>query len=229
MVKPNNKYTELQKKFYVGGTTNHEIHNDNKDYWDFLLSDLKDNKKWVNKKALDFACGKGRNILNMLSLCDFIRVDGIDISNGNIEYCKNTYDKNKSEWYVNNGVDVSDLNTKEYDFIMSTIALQHIPVYDIRKSLISDLFRTLKDGGVFSFQMGYGDDLIDGLGRKRVSYFDNFYDATGTNSEIDVRITNVEDVKTDLEEIGFKNITFNIKPSFSDFGHNEWVYIRCEK
>ena len=45
-----------------------------------------------------------------------------------------------------------ELNTNEYDFVMSTIALQHICVYDIRYSIMKDIHRVLKDGGVFTAQ-----------------------------------------------------------------------------
>jgi len=228
MVNKDNKYTDMQKNQYAGGTNNHENHNGNPDYWNILLGDLKDKDKWDGKTALDFACGKGRNVTNMLNLCDWNRVDGIDISNGNIQYNKNEYISQNSEWYCNNGVDVSDLKDNEYNFIMSTIALQHIPVYDIRKSLITDLLRTLKSGGLFSFQMGYGNGLESPLG-PRVSYYENYYDAPGTNSVCDVRVQTEEEVVNDLKEIGFVNITTEIRESYSDSGHLQWIYIKAYK
>ena len=218
----------MQKSAYAGGTSNHEEHNTNPDYWSVLLGDLQTKEKWDGRVALDFACGKGRNVTNMFNLCDWARVDGVDISEGNILYNKNEYSSQNSNWYCNNGTDVSELKDNEYDFIMSTIALQHIPVYDIRKSLITDLFRTLKSGGIFSFQMGYGDNLESELGR-RVSYFENHYDATGTNSVCDVRIQNEEDVIKDLTEMGFVNITTQIRESYSDSGHPQWIYIKAYK
>ena len=218
----------MQKKAYAGGTSNHEEHNTNSDYWDILLSDLKNKERWNDKVALDFACGRGRNVTNMLSLCDWKRVDGIDISERNIEYNIQDFKNQNSEWYCNNGVDVSDLKENEYDFIMSTIALQHIPVYDIRKSLITDLLRTLKPGGLFSFQMGYGEGLDSELGR-RSSYYDNSYDAKGTNSVHDVRINNEQDVIDDLTNIGYVNITTEVRESYSDSGHTHWIYIKAYK
>jgi len=228
MVNKDNKYTNMQKNAYAGGTTNHEEHNLNPDYWEILLGDLQDKEKWDGKVALDFACGKGRNITNMFNLCDWKRVDGIDISNYNIESNKVTYLQQNSNWYCNNGIDVSELKNDEYDFIISTIALQHIPVYDIRKNLITDLLRTLKSGGLFSFQMGYGSDLNSQLG-PRSSYFENVYDAQNTNSIYDVRIQNVEDVIKDLTEIGFTNITTKIRESYSDSGHPQWIYVKAYK
>ena len=229
MITHENQYTNMQRDVYQQGTSNHEEHNGNEDYWNILLADLKDKKNWDGKIGLDFACGKGRNVTNMLNLCDWNRVDGIDLSIGNVNYNKETYKNQNSNWYANNGVDVSELKDDEYDFIMSTIALQHIPVYDIRKSLITDLFRTLKFGGVFSFQMGYGKDLSDVNGRPRSSYFDNSYDASYTNGEYDVRVQNEEDLIKDMESIGFKNVTVEIRDSWSDIGHPQWIYVRCEK
>ena len=228
MINKENKYTQMQKAQYLPGTNNHENHNANANYWDILLGDLKDKQNWDGKIALDFACGKGRNVTNMLNLCDWVRVDGIDISEGNISHNKNEYQSQNSNWYCNNGTDVSELNDNEYDFIMSTIALQHIPVYDIRKSLITDLLRTLKPGGMFSFQLGYGEGLESPIG-PRVSYFENHYDATGTNSICDVRVHTEEEVINDLNEIGFVNITTEVRESYDDSGHPQLIYIKCYK
>jgi len=228
MVNKDNNYTRMQIMEYSGGTTNHPEHNDNPNYWDILLGDLKDKKKWEAKTALDFACGKGRNVTNMLSLCDWSRVDGIDISSANIEFCEHQYTNQPSNWYCNGGTDVSELNDNEYDFIMSTIALQHIPVYDIRKSLITDLLRTLKPGGLFSFQMGFGEGLESPIG-PRSSYFENSYDAGGTNSKHDVRVNNEEEIVLDLIQIGYTNIKTEVREAYSDSGHTHWIYVKAYK
>lgn len=227
MVSNDNKYTSMQKGAYANGTSNHEEHNTNPDYWNILLGDLKNKENWDGKVALDFACGRGRNITNMFNLCDWARVDGIDISEGNISQNKSDYTNQNSNWYCNNGIDVSDLKDNEYDFIMSTIALQHIPVYDIRKSLITDLLRTLKSGGLFSFQMGYGKEILST--ENRIPYFENHYDANGTNSVCDVRVQNIEDIIKDLQEIGYTNITTEVRESYSDNGHPEWIYVKAYK
>jgi 2-polyprenyl-3-methyl-5-hydroxy-6-metoxy-1,4-benzoquinol methylase len=79
----------MQKKFYKNGTTDHREHNDNPDYWRSLLGDI--NKNFDGKRALDFGCGKGRNISNLLSIAKFENVDGSDLSSENIEYCRNNF------------------------------------------------------------------------------------------------------------------------------------------
>jgi hypothetical protein len=111
---------------------------------------------------------------------------------------------------------------------MSTIALQHIPVYDIRKSLITDLLRTLKPGGLFSFQMGFGEGLESPIG-PRSSYFENSYDVGGTNSKHDVRVNNEEEIVLDLINIGYTNIKTEVREAYSDSGHTHWIYVKAYK
>jgi hypothetical protein len=76
--------------------------------------------------------------------------------------------------------------------------------------------------------MGYGDNLESELGF-RVSYFENHYDASGTNSVCDVRIQNEEDVIKDLTEMGFVDIKTEVRESYSDSGHPQWIYVKCYK
>ena len=142
----------MQRRMYASGTSNHEIHNENDDYWEILLKDIKSNNSWKNKKALDFACGKGRNVSNLLTINKWKRVDGVDISTGNIKYCKDNYKGQNSEWYVNNGIGLEDLSTNEYHFVLSTIALQHIPVYEIRTNLLKEILRVMAPGGILAFK-----------------------------------------------------------------------------
>lgn len=107
---------------------------------------------------------------------------------------------------------------------MSTIVLQHIPVYDIQRTILEDFYRVMRKDGILSFQMGYG------IGRQAptADYYDNIYDATGTNSEYDCRVTDQRQVVDDLRDIGFEDITTTIRPSFDD-NHTEWIYIKAYK
>jgi hypothetical protein len=81
---------------------------------------------------------------------------------------------------------------------------------------------------LFSFQMGYGSGLESALG-PRSAYFENSYDAKGTNSAHDVRIQSEDEVIKDLSEMGFVNITTTIRESYSDWGHPQWIYIKAYK
>lgn len=228
-INKNNEFTNMQKNAYGEGTSNHLEHNDNPDYWNILLGDIKDKGNWKNKFGLDFASGKGRNVSNLLSLADWERVDGVDISEGNIKYCKENYDVNKSHWFCNNGIDLSELESDKYDFAMSTIALQHIPVYSIRKNIMKEILRVLKPNGLFSFQMGYGSDLSDTMGRPRSGYYEDSFNANGTNSLHDVRVQSEAEIIEDLTKIGFSSIETFVRDTFSDYGHPQWIYVKAYK
>lgn len=218
------KYATMQRSWYDDRAgqmkKNHALHNNNKDYWDVLLKPAHKHKGGI---ALDFGCGHGRNVMNMLELGIFSRVDGVDISAGNIEFATKNVNNNNSILWTNNGLDLSDAEDNTYDFVMSTIVLQHICCYDIRYGLLSEIYRVMKDGGTFSFQMGFGEGHP-----KTSNYHENSFDATGTNSKHDVKVVNTSDVTNDLAKIGFKKIQYKILDSYSDL-HKSWLYITCEK
>lgn len=224
-----NSYLNMLDNEYRSGTNNHPEHNSNPKYWDILLGEVKlSPSKWKGKTALDFGCGKGRNVSNLLGLTDWKRVDGIDISVNNINHCKNTPELCNSDFYKNNGEDLSDLKDNEYDFVMSTIVFQHICVHELRYKLKQEIYRVLKPKGVFSFQMGYGDIEFKGHTQPR-NYFDNSYNANGSNGRNDVRVTDIKDLIEDLTKIGFKDITYSIEEPWEDGGHPNWIYVKCFK
>jgi SAM-dependent methyltransferase len=224
-----NKYVNMLNEAYQMGTGNHPEHNSNPKYWDILLGDIKSNpEKWNNKKALDFGCGKGRNVTNMLSLTNWDRVDGIDVSESNINYCKASYSNQNSNFYKNNGSDLSDLNNNEYDFVMSTIVFQHICVHELRYKLKEEIYRILKPNGEFSFQMGFGPIEWTGHTKQR-AYFENGYDAENSNGSNDIRVSDPQDLISDLNKIGFKDIMYSIEEPWQDGGHPNWIYVKCFK
>jgi SAM-dependent methyltransferase len=233
-------YVGMLSTAYRGGTNNHEQHNSNPLYWDVLLGDLKNNPEyWAGKTALDFGCGKGRNVTNMKTLVKWSRVDGVDISQNNIDYCISTHASQKSivssftnsvesKFYKNNGLDLSDIPNDEYDFIMSTIVFQHLCVHELRIALKKEIYRVMKSGGVFFFQMGYGD--MDFKGHTIAhNYYENAYEAANTNGHSDVRVSNPNQLIEDLTNIGFVNITYRIEQPWEDGIHPNWIYVRCEK
>jgi len=232
-MKADNKYTKMQSDYYENTAAdmakmNHRHHDNNFDYWSILLKPIReDSKKWENCNALDFGCGTGRNVCNLLRMANWARVDGVDISENNLKLAREILTRegitpDKYKLVSNNGVDLKDLSDSSYDFIMSTIVFQHIAVHEIRYSLMQELFRALKSGGIFSFQMGYGE------GYGKAEYNENAYDAEGTNTRHDVIVRSPEQLQKDLEEIGFINFKYVIRPSFSD-GHPSWLFFTALK
>jgi len=225
------KYTNMQKSYYENETStmkiqNHQVHNNNPDYWSILLAPL-DHGDWSSKRVLDFGCGCGRNVANILNKYDVLSADGCDISSNNIAYCQeyvpSVTDKTNCTFYTVDGKSLNGIPSDTYDMVMSTIVLQHICVYTIRYAIMTDIFRTLKSGGIFSFQMGFGPGH-----RSTADYYEDYVDARGTNSAHDVRVLDEQYVIDDLTKIGFTNIATQIRAPWSD-GHNNWIFAQGTK
>lgn len=224
-----NSYVQMISNVYLGGTNNHPEHNSNPHYWSILLKDIICNSEQFDDKFfLDFGCGKGRNVLNAHYIANWNSADGIDISENNINYCNATYSPLRSKFYKNNGIDLSDIESNKYNFVMSTIVLQHLCVYELRFNILKEIFRVMCDDGIFSFQMGFGDDSFV-KDAQISSYYDNNYNALDSNGTFDVRISDPQNMIDDLIKIGFRNISYVIKPSWADGGHMYWIYFRANK
>lgn len=232
MLQSDNKYTKMQLDFYnyeasIWSEQNREpvvgsfdAHNNWEDY-ENLFTEIQNQKE---KVGLDFACGPGRNIVKYSHR--FKRMDGVDLSPINIEKAKE-YTKNNgiySELYTSSGIDINVVPSEKYDFVMSTIALQHICVYDIRYSIMSDIFRVLKTDGIFTAQMGFGSPSP-----MTVGYYENYYDATGTNRRCDVCVETTEQLENDLIKIGFKDFKYVITNVGPGDCHPHWIFFNCKK
>lgn len=229
----NNKYTKMQKAQYDGDASNWSIdnrdpvvgsfdeHNAWEDYDKFLFKGV----KTTGKLALEFGCGPGRNIVKFAS--KFNQIDGVDLSEINLKNAEKWISHNNilvPNLYENNGVDLSGIPDAKYDIVFSTITLQHICVHSIRKNLMSEFFRVLKSGGYLCFQMGYG------IGKKDVvGYLDDFYDAKGTNSAMDTLVESPDQLKSDLNDIGFSTFKYDIRPVGPGDTHQNWIFVRAKK
>lgn len=232
MVNKENKYTQMQLNLYNGLASqwseenrdpvvgSFDGHNNWNDY-EYLFQKLENQSELV---GLDFACGPGRNIVKYTGR--FKRLDGVDISPVNIGKAQ-SYIANRgieAVLYTSTGTDISIVPSNEYDFVMSTIALQHICVYDIRYSIMKDIYRVLKDGGVFTAQMGFGSPSPSTVG-----YYENYYDAESSNRACDVCIESTEQLEKDLFEIGYKDFNYTIGPVGPGDIHPNWIYFNCTK
>lgn len=234
-----NEYSEFQKKFYTAETPimkiqNHNMHNSNPDYWNILLAPLKENpENWNGKSALDFGCGCGRNLVNMATFpIKWDRVDGCDISEPNCRESESlvgsvAWDTN-CKCYPTNGYELDGVPSDTYDFVMSTIVLQHICVHDVRFNILKEIFRVMKSGSMFSFQMGMGK-TIGGHTSNFAEYYDNVYEARKTNSGYDVDVSNADYLTDELKQIGFEVKEVKITKSYEDACHPEWVWVKAVK
>jgi ubiquinone/menaquinone biosynthesis C-methylase UbiE len=220
MIDSNNKYTKMQQERYdrdsaswsledrnwvVGSFEEH-----NKYPYDKYLFDGLNTKEMI---ALDFGCGPGRNIVRFWNI--FKRIDGVDIALENLDNTKtwmehNKINVNENNLYHCNGVDLNNIKDNQYDIIFSTIAMQHIAVHEIRLNYFKEFLRVLRPGGIISIQMAYSPDYLPKTQYHldhSTDYYNNYYDAIGTNGVMDVRVESDSQLKTDLEKCGFINFS----------------------
>src|SRR6266852_2844803 len=112
------------------------------------------------KRALDFGCGPGR--LSQALALHFERVDGVDISPSMIGHA-NRFNQfpDKCHYHVNATGDLALFPSNSFDFIYSTIVLQHIePRFG--KIYLREFIRVLSHGSIAAFQI-QSPTLLRGL------------------------------------------------------------------
>ena len=199
-------------------------HDEWQDYEDYLMRYVPKDEFWV---ALDYGCGPGRNIRRWSSI--FKRIDGVDISARNLEnariFIQDRVPPHKTpNLFLTNGMDCGDAPKGAYDFVFSTICLQHICVHSVRCSIFKSLFECLKPGGRLSAQMGFGVPSPNSVG-----YYADYVQAVGTNRFCDVAIASPDELKGDLEKIGFSNFEFWLRPVGPGDLHPQWIFFTATK
>lgn len=234
-LKSTNKYTKMQKKYYEeAAATGDGVTVDNvvgsfdqhNKWWDYNLLFIRlGGNDYSSFKVLDFACGPGRNLVKYRD--KFGQIDGVDIGKNNIKNAKAYLKKEgitNSELFVCNGIDLDVIKDESYDLIISTVALQHISVWDIRMNYFKEFHRILKPGGVICIQMGFGSPSPS-----TVFYHENYYDAPGTNRAFDTSIEHPNQLKKDLNNAGFPWFNYLIGPTGPGDVHPYWIYFNAQK
>jgi cyclopropane fatty-acyl-phospholipid synthase-like methyltransferase len=189
---------QFESEHHLMTVNNHYVHNPDPEYWNILLGDVKNNPElWEGKNAFDFGCGCGRNLENLSTLANWANIDGCDISPSNAKYAKEWFDKKNTSSAVcttweNNGKDIQPTPLK-YDFIMSHIVFQHISNYDVRFSIITDMYNSLNDDGLCSLH--FMDLSISS------TYYENSLEYKNC------RVLNEQYLVDDFKKIGFNNVT----------------------
>jgi SAM-dependent methyltransferase len=198
----------------------YQEHNNFADYDEYLFPKIDTS----NLIALEYGCGPGRNLIRFHK--QFKRIDGVDIGQTNINNAFINIKDAELELpnlYVNSGDDIPT-DDEIYDIVFSVICLQHICVHEVRYKIMQEIYRVLKKGGYFCFQMGYGNPKTNS-----VPYYTNNYESSTTNGGNDVNVEKYEFLEKDLTEIGFKNFEHNIGKTGPGDGHGNWIWVRVQK
>jgi len=217
-------YLVAAKKFFEKNSSkmviaNHYQHNIEPNYWEYMLQDITQYpNKFRGKLALEYGCGAGRNLLNLLILGSFDRVDGIDISKSNSinskKFVEQPFGKGRSITVEGDGYTCYPMPDSTYSFVMLHQVFIHIPNHMIRFSIISDIHRVLEDGGVCIIHFKTIDDSV------------NYKDCHNKFPK-NVTPENGLLIKEDFEKIGFKDVTVIEAENYYDC-KPEW-YVRGVK
>lgn len=220
-------YARMQKSFYSDSNTSAEEIVGNYDwhenfpyetnllfrYADIRLPIFSDT---ASLNALDVCCGPGRMVARMRK--HFKAVDGVDIAPRLLQVAQ---EKNpKSKFFESSGSDLGNAPSDSYDFVYSTIALQHIAVHSVRKQIFSHIRRVLKVGGKFTLQLAYLDSwpylihrrdrllsLLSIARARRITahaeWLEDRTDATTTNGLCDVALgpESIDVAKAEFEQL----------------------------
>jgi len=203
-------YAGMQRAFYDQSAAsveeivgNYDYH-ENFPYESHLLHRYGDIRKPVladpaNARAFEIGCGEGRMVRRLARLLG--QVDGADISEKMVAAARAR--TTGSEFFLSSGTDCGAAPSDSYDFAYCAISLQHICVYDTRARILDDVVRILRRDGCATLQFFFSkyypfcrtsapptneSFLVDvhHVDRLHARWFENRWDAAGTNSMCDV-------------------------------------------
>lgn len=147
---------------------------------------------------LDIGCGPGHTTKLLTDMGLSIR--GIDISAEMINQAKNNYCD--LEFSIGNMLKL-DLTNNSIGGVVSFYAIVHFSHNQVRECF-REIFRVLKDNGIFLLAFHVGDHFI---------HIDEFL---GKKTDIDFMFFKCEDIKSFLQEAGFKKIEMIEREPYPD-------------
>jgi len=139
--------------FYRSGemTVQHEILTD--------MGNICQGKDPRQMKVLEIGCGAGRITRALAKL--FGEVYAVDVSGEMVRLAQQAVsDLPNAHVFQNNGMDLSVIDGVEMDFAFSEIVFQHISSVEIIENYVREVYRLLRPGALFKFQV-QGDCSVE--------------------------------------------------------------------
>ena len=103
-------------------------------------------------RVLEIGCGAGRVTRALARL--FGEVHAVDVSGEMIAQATEALrSRPNASVYQNNGMDLSIVPVRDFDFAFSTIVFQHIPSREVIVNYVREVGRLLRPGALFKFQV----------------------------------------------------------------------------
>src|SRR5437879_9384799 len=103
-------------------------------------------------RVLEIGCGAGRITRALSGLSG--EVHAVDVSGEMVGKARAALaDRPNAFVYQNNGKDLGVVGERVFDFAFSTIVFQHIPSYEVIESYVREVYRLLRPGALFKFQV----------------------------------------------------------------------------
>lgn len=109
----------------------------------------------ANMRVVEIGCGAGRMTMALARV--FGEVHAVDISAEMLRIARQRLaGVSNVVFHNNNGMDLRDLPSEQFDFALSFIVFQHIPSKAVIESYVAEAHRVLKPGRLFKFQVQGG-------------------------------------------------------------------------
>ncbi len=104
-----------------------------------------------DKRMVEIGCGAGR--MTRVFAREFAEVEAIDISDEMQRRGKEYLQGFPNiRWILADGATLSSVADQNADFVFSYLVIQHLPSHTIANTLLREILRALKPGGLFLFQ-----------------------------------------------------------------------------
>ncbi len=103
-----------------------------------------------HERALDFGCGVGR--LTRALAGSFQEGVGVDISEEMVRLARELNDGRNCRFELNVRSELGAFETGSFDFVYSSLVLQHMPRKELIRSYVGEFLRVLRPGGLAVFQ-----------------------------------------------------------------------------